>query len=386
MPHALNQIVLKAVAKDAEQRYQSAEAFASDLRSARAGGPLVAAAYDPRVERTQLMSRPPEAVALAGAEPLEEQGAGRRQRRGPWPLAALIIVLLLVIAGAAYGLYGVIGGNGGAVPSVVGQTEEAAVAALEDAGFVAKVSGEEYSDEYEAGTVLRQAPEAGTELREGGTVELWVCRGPATIPLADFKGWTAQEVRDWLEENGLQGVKKSGRSEDVEEGQVYRQRPAAGVDVARGESVTYWVSGGVPRAAVPDLGGMTRSEAESALGEENLKLGNVSSQPSDSVPAGRVISQDPAAGTKVEQESTVNVVLSTGTPTPSPSPDMAVVPSVYTMNVATATATLVDAGFRVVVRAVTSTAEPGTVVGMSPEGESSAPVGSRVTIDVAEEE
>ena len=56
------------------------------------------------------------------------------------------------------------------------------------------------------------------------------------------------------------------------------------------------------------------------------------------------------------------------------------------MNVATATATLVDAGFRVVVRAVTSTAEPGTVVGMSPEGESSAPVGSRVTIDVAEEE
>ena len=56
MPYTLNQIVLKALAKDPMLRYQTAEEFARDLRAAKAGGPVIAAAYDPAAEQTQLMA------------------------------------------------------------------------------------------------------------------------------------------------------------------------------------------------------------------------------------------------------------------------------------------------------------------------------------------
>ena len=79
-------------------------------------------------------------------------------------------------------------------PVVVGKSQEAAVAALEKAGFKANVQ-EEYSDKYEEGLVSRQAPVAGTELAEGETVDIWVSMGPQTITLEDFKSWSPEEVR-----------------------------------------------------------------------------------------------------------------------------------------------------------------------------------------------
>ncbi len=389
MPYSLNQIVLKAVAKDREQRYQSADEFARDLRSAQAGGPLVAATFDAGMERTQLMSRPPEAVAVAG-EPFEERVADRRRKRGPWPLILLILLLVLAIAGAAYGLYTAMGGNGTAVPSVVGQSREAAVTILEEAGFAPVVSGEEFSDEYDEGSVVRQAPDAGTDLREGATVELWISKGPESVSLADFKGWTTQEVRDWLAERGLSGVERSGRSAAVETGQVFKQDPAAGSDVERGNSITYWVSSGIPQATVPDLRGMARSGAEAALTEANLKLGAVREETSTTVAAGLVISQDPAAGTRVDRESVVNIVVSSGAPSPSPTPteseapDMTSIPNVYSMDAATATEALELAGFRVQIKYRSSTQPPGTVIAVLPDVGESAPSGSKVVLEIAQ--
>ena len=90
MPYALNQIVLKAIAKDPDQRYQTAEQFARDLRSAQVGGPVAAAAFDPGAEATRLMA----AGAAGGATSVMTGGPlaqttgdrGRRRRRWPWVL------------------------------------------------------------------------------------------------------------------------------------------------------------------------------------------------------------------------------------------------------------------------------------------------------------
>src|SRR5450830_1132115 len=102
---ALNQIVLKAIAKDPDQRYQTAEQFARDLRSAQVGGPVAAAAFDPGAEATRLMGAG--TVAGAGATsvmtggPLAQTTGDRGRRRRRWRWVLVIVLLLLVIAAAA---------------------------------------------------------------------------------------------------------------------------------------------------------------------------------------------------------------------------------------------------------------------------------------------
>ncbi len=189
MPYALNQIVLKAMAKDPIDRYQTAAEFARDLRAAREGGPVLAAAFDAGGERTRVMG----AAAAAGTTSVLDQPMPPRRTRSRWPLI-LVIALLLVVAAVAFGLWWSMSGNKVIVPSVVGQSKAAAVRTLEKAGFTAGVQ-EEYSDRVAAGFVSRQAPTPGTKLREGATVDVWVSKGSETVALADFTGQTAARSR-----------------------------------------------------------------------------------------------------------------------------------------------------------------------------------------------
>jgi len=387
LPYALNQIVLKAIAKDPAARYQTAEEFARDLRSAQEGGPVAAAAFDAAAERTTVMAGPPTSatsVLPAPAAP-DEVTADRRRRKSRRPVV-LVILLLLVIAAAAFGIWRAVSGESVAVPSVVGQSEASAVRALQKEGLKANVQ-QEYSDQFAQGFVSRQSPAAGEELDKGDTVDIWVSQGATTVTLIDFRGLSADEVAAWLDGNGLKGERKKGRSADVEAGAVYRQDPVAGAAVKRGATVTYWVSSGKPQATVPEVTGMTQADALAALTAEGLALGPVTTETSTEMAPGLVIRQDPPADTKVAAGSAVSLVVSSGAPTPtatpSPSVGMIEIPSVYTMDAATATGVLEDRGFVVEIKEKTSSQPPGTVIKMSPEAGSLAPEGSVVTLTIA---
>ncbi|MCX6372697.1 MAG: Stk1 family PASTA domain-containing Ser/Thr kinase [Actinobacteria bacterium] len=389
LPYALNQIVLKALAKDPEQRYQTAEQFARDLRSAQVGGPVDAAAFDPSAEATRLMAAG--AVAGAGATsvmtggPLAQSTGDRGRRRRRWPWVLVIVLLLLVIAAAAYGLVRAMGAGSVAVPSVVGKSKAAAVTKLEEAGFKAGVQ-EEYSDKVDEGFISRQAPVGGTKLRKGDTVDIWVSKGSETVTLEDFKGWTPGEVQDWLTQNGLVGLQKSGKSGAVSTGRVYKQDPPAGDQAKRGGTITYWVSSGKPQATVPDLTNLTQTAAQTALADAGLVLGVATPEPSSTVPSGQVIRQDPAAGVKVVKGSAVNIVVSSGSPSPTPSPTASTVsvPNVYGMDSTNATNTLEAAGFVVKVKQKGGTGQdPGTVFAMMPDYGTEVAFGSIVTLIIA---
>ena len=159
------------------QRYQTAEEFARDLRSAQQGGPVGAAAFDMDAERTSVMAgAATSATAMLPAQtPLDEVTADRR-RRSRWPIV-LVIVLLLIIAAAAFGIYHLVGGTSVAVPSVVGRSQAAAQSALTAKGFKTTVE-HEYSDRFAAGYVSRQSPNGGQKLRKGGTVTCGSARAP----------------------------------------------------------------------------------------------------------------------------------------------------------------------------------------------------------------
>ena len=385
MPASLNQIVLKALAKDPDHRYANAAEFAADLRAARAGAPVAAAGFDPEAERTQFVGAATAAGATRVMTPAAEAEEEEKKKRRRWPLF-LILGALVALALVGYFAWAGVSGDKVEVPNVVGLTEDAAVRRLEDAGFKVAVQ-EEFSEEFAAGFVSRQSPPGGTKMAEGETVDVWVSGGSQTVELPDFRGWDEGDVADWLRENGLEGERKTGRSDDVSEGRVYRQDPAAGEAVERGSTVTFWVSSGEPKAVVPDLIGMTQADAIAALTEAGLAVGEVTTQASTEIDAGRVMAQDPPADTKVERGSTVAIVLSTGpepTPTPTPTATVVQVPSVYGMDVTTATERLESSGFVVSVRTEASSQPDGTVIAQDPEAETLAAWGSTVRITVAE--
>ena len=306
LPYSMNQIVLKAMAKDPADRYQSAAEFARDLRAAREGGPLAAAAFDAGGERTRVMAAGMAPAETAAMTSVLDQPLTQRRKKSRWPLI-LIILLLAIIAAVAVALWWTMSGNKEAVPSVVGLSRSAAVAAVEKAGFKAGIE-EEYSDRVAAGFVSRQAPTGGTKMREGATVDIWVSKGSEMVTLQDMRGWTEAEVDDYLTENDLVGDRHTGKSNAVADGQVYKQDPPAGSDVKRGDTVSYWISTGKPQATVPDLVNQTQADATNLLTSAGLELGTVTTETSTTVPSGSVIRQDPAAGEKVDKGSSVSIV------------------------------------------------------------------------------
>ena len=380
MPYTLNQIVMKALAKEPDLRYQTAEDFARDLRAAQAGGPVTAATFDLAAERTQLMTTPPVDATQVLTRPARTAPAGgrHRSRRTLW----VALLLVAVIAAAAAALIWTLSGERIDVPDVVGRSEAQATKALENAGFKVRVK-DTFSDDVSVGFVARQSPEEGAALKEGATVTIWVSRGAQTILLPDFRGWKVADVVAWLKDNGLEGVQKKARSDNVAPGRVFRQDPAVGAQLARGETVTYWVSSGAPQVKVPDLTGMSRADAIAELVALGLDVGDVTPEPSTTYDVDQVIRQDPAEGTKVDEGTAVDLVVSSGSPSPTATGTPAEVPDVFSMDAATAQSTLEAAGFIVAFKEKASPEPPGTVIKQTPDAGTTAYEGSVVTIWLA---
>jgi beta-lactam-binding protein with PASTA domain len=319
--------------------------------------------------------------------------AGRRRKRSPWPWIALVVFLVIAAVAGALIWHTFFGSTTLSVPSVVGQAQAAAVSQLQGAGFAAKVH-DDYSDQFGLGLVTRQQPTAADKLVKGGTVDIWVSRGAATITLIDFSNWTPAAVASWLTRNNLIGKELTGASATVAKGKVFAQSPAPGTTVNHGATVSYRVSRGLPQVSVPDLSGLDQNQAAATLHAHGLQVGTVTQQTSSVVPVGQVAGQNPSAGTLVASGASVAIAISTGTPSPTPTPSSTssptgtptpvAVPNVETMTQTAAEQLLSNDGFVVVVKKGTSTLGSGYVYDQSPKTGDSAAPGSTVTIWVTQ--
>jgi serine/threonine-protein kinase len=237
---------------------------------------------------------------VPGASATATASGRRRARR--W-IAGFLIVLAAAVAGA--GLWLSLLPAPPTVPDLVGQAEGAARAAVHDEGLRV-VTRREYVDGVPAGVVSRQRPRARAEVAEGSRVEMWVSRGPVHLPAPDLRrlSGTAAEAR--LVDADLVPSRRNARSESVALGLVFRQEPAAGERIARGATVTYWVSTGLPRVRVPDLVGLSSSEASRVLGDLGLSA-NIDLTFGWGEYPDTVVGQEPAAGAKLEQGAEVTI-------------------------------------------------------------------------------
>jgi len=200
-------------------------------------------------------------------------------------------------------------------PDVVGLPRTEAAAALSAAGLSVGVVTEQASDDVPVGLVMRQTPAAGAEVSAGTSVDLVLSTGPAPVTVPDVRSLTRSAAETALGNVGLAvGTVTQEPSATVPAGQVIRQTPEAGAELAAGAAVDLVLSTGPESTAVtvPDVRSLTRSAAETALGNAGLVVGAVTEEASATVPAGRVIRQTPEAGAAVATGTAVALVISTG--------------------------------------------------------------------------
>jgi beta-lactam-binding protein with PASTA domain len=207
-----------------------------------------------------------------------------------------------VLEGGTIALQTSLGPDRRAVPDLAGQTEDAAAAALVEAGLAAGERRREYSD-APVGTVVRTEPATGQSLPVGTEVALVVSRGVEMLPVPDQTGEAREDAEAALTEAGFTPETTQVFSETVSAGSVVAQSPSSGT-APRGSAVALEVSKGPELITVPEVAGLPREEAEQALEALGLDVRIVA------IPGpGRVRSTDPAAGAQVRKGSRVTVYV-----------------------------------------------------------------------------
>jgi eukaryotic-like serine/threonine-protein kinase len=397
IPPELDQIVLRALAKEPEDRYQTAEEFIEDLERLEAGLPI---SRETSEAATALLAAPlaggttevlPGEAATRVAPPKRPQAPPRRppppeyryeepprkrRRFLPW----LLVLLLLAAAGiAGWYVYNQIQEQLEArepvgVPNVVGLQEERAVRLIENAELEPNVERQP-SNDVGRGIVISQNPDAGVRIQKGDQVTIVVSSGPRQVEVPGVVGMNVDRAIQELDDAGLDWRTVEVFSE-APVNQVVRQNPQAGQTVDEGTRVTLRVSQGVETAVVPDVLQQSEGSARQELQAEGFEV-QVNEAPSDDIEEGLVSAQDPSPGVEAPVGSTVTITVSTG-------PEQVEVPSVEGEEEDTARQILEDAGFQVQVEEVPGPPpDDGTVVDQDPDGGTEADRGSTVTIVVA---
>ncbi len=264
-----------------------------------------------------------------------------------------------------------------AVPDLAGLALDAAGQALAAVPLQIGEVTEEYSLTAPEGQVLRQAPEAETQVPQGSAVNLVVSNGPKPVQVPDLVGQAQAAAEAILNDAGLAlGTVALQYSVTVPAGMVISQTPGAGTQAFEGSRVDLAISrGGI---AVPDVTGQMREAAVATITGTQLAVGTVTEQYSPGVPTGSVISQTPAAGTPVLPGASVDLVISRGV---QPS----AVPGVVGQTQAQAEQSAAEAGLIVsaMTQAYSDTIPAGIVISQSPAAGTELPPGSGISIVIS---
>ena len=334
---ALAGVVMRALSKDPADRFQSADEFAAALRRARrpagARTPAVAPAPirvtpavpaprpdaprppAPAVPPVATPPAPVPATVVAAEAPTRYRSGGepatsvRPRRRGRARRIVLTVVLLAVAAAAAWAAYVYLLAPGATVPAVVGERRADATRALRGDGL-RPVLHFVWSDRYGSGEVARQSPRGGAKVDDGVKVDLWVSRGPLHIPSPDLTGLAASVARGRLRAESLNSKSRRAASESAPKGEIFRQEPAAGEIVRRGDTVTFWVSSGPPKIYVPDVVGYSQGDASALLEDAGFVVSTDYVAGWGEIP-GTVVGQDPMADVegRVGDEVVIQVAI-----------------------------------------------------------------------------
>ena len=405
IPDSLDRVVLKALAKNRDDRYRSAAEMLSDLQRVARGMDVGAPPADSWATEvlpsaglvgaraavpaaTSTVSAPAAGVsststslpAVSSDGDAASKAAAARKRRTAI-IMTLVVIALLLIGGSVWALSrSAATPEAVSVPNVVGLSQADAKSQIEAAGLEWELNPEKVaSDTVEKDSVASTDPAGGAQAEKGSTVRVTISSGPDSVTLPDnLVGMSPDEARQAVEALGLKWEVNSSKvaSDTVAEGKVAQTNPSPGSKVKAGQTITAYLSSGSDQVEVPDLVGMSQDQARSALKAVGLELGNVTTFDSDK-DKDRIVSQDPETGSKVKKGTTIAVSISTGKAA------QVEIPTVVGISREDAEAQLKALGLTVTVEEVSGSQPSGQVTAVEPGEGSKVDKNSTVKLKVS---
>ncbi|KRV47344.1 serine/threonine protein kinase [Wenjunlia vitaminophila] len=389
---AQDAIVLKALAKLPDDRYQSADEMRADIERALDGVPVVAPSvhgaggygdygYGDGAPTTALPPQDGPRTSMmppvAGDGDDDEYGgrASRRQtKKSSTSMVLLVLAAVLVLAGTFFigkSLFGSDPNTSTTVPNLTGETAKSAQQALENKGLV-YAEGESKNCEEAKGTVCDTSPKAGESVDKGDTVTVSLSQGPETVEVPDVVNDDEDTARNDLEDAGFKVETKTEESEQPE-GTVLSQDPEGGSRQPPNTTVTITVAV-KPEAQlteVPNVVGQSYATAEQMLKNLGLNVAKVEEDAPDK-PQDVVFKQSHSPGSQVNPSETITLTVpKVVTKVP--------VPTLFGKTVQDATAELQGMGLTLSV--ANGPGDPTAIItGQDPQG--GTPVDPNTTVNV----
>ena len=350
VPEGLRQITEKAMEKDPDKRYQSAQEMLEAIEEFKRN-PSARFEYEyrntqdnPQKNINRVMNntktaakgsniRTGDARRAGTANP----GRGKKPRKEAKPFSVLPIFFGMAVAfviGAAILVYLIFTNSSNllfsnradvTIINFVGMTLDEYRASEYNTQLKLQ-EAEEYNSSYPAGTIIRQNPKAGRTVKEGQKITLTVSLGTQYVTIPETKNMVAEDAEQTLKDMGLRVLQKPMQDNTVANGAVIYTSPSAGETVEGDSTVIMYVSRAVIESTndVPSLTGKLLEDARNDVKGLNFSIRVI--EQASTEPAGTVLSQLPAAGTKARVSSIITLVVSTGVPetpaeTPTPSED-----------------------------------------------------------------
>jgi len=259
VPASVDAVIMKALAKNPENRYHSAGEMREDLIRAARGQAVLAPAVMSAGDRTQMLAGPDNTAPIT---PIATSSSKRR----PWLIALGVILALVAVTAASWGIMKMLEQPEMVnVPNVVGEARADAEKTLKDEGFAVTFK-EQVADDptsTDIDHVIDQTPDGNTEAKQGASVELTVMVAPDKVTVEDVVGDQEEDATKTLTDQGLT-VNVVKEDSTKPSGEVLTQDPEAGTEVDLKTEVTLTVSAG-GQATVPNVVGMTVELADSTL-------------------------------------------------------------------------------------------------------------------------
>lgn len=343
IPYEVARVVDKAMSVNPAERYSGAKAMMRDIKNAADENdiplkaiPVIAGAGQNRrmenTDRVQAVDTEDDYDVDFEDEYRKSKGhkknsssrghsnssKSRKKAKGK-KIAIMVVVAILVMSVGIFAAYQLFSDTGEEVevPNLIGHTVNEAEEILDELGLEYNIKYAE-SEDVPADEVMDQSIDPGQKVKAGRTIEVTVSSGIDSVKVPSVEGKSQSSATRTLEAAGFEVEVEKDYSDDVDEDDVISQDPEGGQSVAKGSTVTIVVSQGpeTKEVTVPDVIGLTLSDARNQITSKGLKVGSVSEKNSDSVAEGEVMYQSVKEGTTVAEGTSINLTVSKGPENP----------------------------------------------------------------------
>ncbi|MFJ6085587.1 Stk1 family PASTA domain-containing Ser/Thr kinase [Streptomyces sp. NPDC092369] len=360
----MDAIVLKALVKDPNYRYQSADEMRMDIEACLDGQPVAATAamgsvgyggYGDDQATTALRAQDAGATSMLPPMNPDDGGYGyddrpdrRRQKKSNTSTILLVVAGVLVLVGAILIGKWAFGGNSVgndevAVPNLVSLSQPDAEKQLTNSELkLGDVTKKPCADQAK-GTVCSSSPASGTNIKKGTAVDLVVSTGAPKVAVPSVLGKSLDEATEILEGDDYKFVVKTKTRISTEDpNTVLEQNPGLGKEVEKGSPITLTIAKAEATVPVPDVANRSCEDAKAQLQASNLAGNCTDVETDDNSKVGKVIATDPQAGTQVKKNSQVSIQIGK-----AKQPEQVQIPQIQGQTLATARQALQNAGLQV---------------------------------------